>query len=68
MTNRILKSMIDEKVLAMKQDLDKIINDDLSWIEMICINDDFDILEYQDYYIEQLDKYYEIKINGNKRN
>ena len=66
MANRILKSLIDEKVKAMKDDLDKLMLVDLEWIEIVCDKEKFDVVEYQRYYLEQLDEYKLITQNGNK--
>lgn len=65
MANRLIKSMIELRVMSLKVDLDTLIEKDLIWIDEIC-QDKSELAEYQRYYLQQLDTYHEIKRNGNK--
>lgn len=61
----MLKCLIDTKVNDIKNDLDKIMLEDLGWIEIVCNDEDFNVIEYQSYYLEKLEQY---NISNDRKN
>ena len=67
--SRFLKRLIKSKAHYIKNDLDKIITEDMDWIYKECKKSGISYNEYLDYYINEL-KQYELfsekrEINGN---
>ena len=65
---RMLKSLIDLKIVDLTNDLDKIIDVDYQWISKVCEENRIDPAEYFSYYADKLAEYLNPPVNKSNNN